>query len=81
LSKGSLKIGQRKLITGFQTILEGDLFYSFCKSKLTVAAGATAVLFILSAVFAPIVAPHNPFDLVTLSLLDALTPPFWCENG
>ena len=30
-----------------------------------------------AALFAPWVAPHNPFDLRTLNLLDALTPPAW----
>jgi peptide/nickel transport system permease protein len=34
-----------------------------------------------AAVFAPWVAPHNPFDLRTLNLLDALTPPAWSEGG
>ena len=26
-------------------------------------------------------APHNPFDLKTLNLLDAFTPPSWTANG
>jgi len=30
-----------------------------------------------AALFAPWVAPHNPFDLKTLNLLDALAPPGW----
>jgi peptide/nickel transport system permease protein len=34
-----------------------------------------------SALFAPWVAPHNPFDLRTLNLLDAFTPPAWSERG
>ena len=33
------------------------------------------------ALFAPWVAPHNPFDLRTLNLMDALTPPAWEEGG
>jgi peptide/nickel transport system permease protein len=35
----------------------------------------------VSAVFAGWVAPHNPFDLRTLNLLDAFTPPAWSEKG
>ncbi|MEO8715392.1 MAG: ABC transporter permease, partial [Acetobacteraceae bacterium] len=31
--------------------------------------------FVVAAVFAPWVAPHNPFDVATLSLLDSFKPP------
>jgi peptide/nickel transport system permease protein len=30
---------------------------------------------------APLIAPHNPFDLATLNLLDALKPPAWNVDG
>ena len=33
------------------------------------------------ALFAPWVAPHNPFDLASVSLLDAFTPPAWKTGG
>jgi peptide/nickel transport system permease protein len=36
---------------------------------------------ILGSAFAPIFAPHNPFDLKTLNLLDAFTPPAWTAAG
>jgi peptide/nickel transport system permease protein len=36
---------------------------------------------VFSAVFAAWVAPHNPFDLATLNLLDASLPPAWEEGG
>src|SRR5204862_110730 len=35
----------------------------------------------LATLFAPWVAPHNPFDLRTLNLLDAFTPPAWSPRG
>jgi peptide/nickel transport system permease protein len=34
-----------------------------------------------SAVFAPWVAPHSPFDSATLNLSDGFTPPAWTEKG
>jgi peptide/nickel transport system permease protein len=37
--------------------------------------------YVVAALFAPWVAPHNPFDLKTLNLLDAFTPPSWSERG
>ncbi|HXF80341.1 MAG TPA: ABC transporter permease [Usitatibacter sp.] len=60
---------------------DSDLFYSFRHSPITVIASLTLVAGIVAAVFAPWVAPHNPFDLKTLNLLDAFTPPAFEEKG
>jgi peptide/nickel transport system permease protein len=53
----------------------GDLAYAFRHSP--VAVGSALVLFIClaAALLAPWIAPHNPFDLATLNLSDALAPP------
>jgi len=58
-----------------------DLLWSFRHSP--VAVGSCAVLFICltAAFFAPLFAPHNPFDLKTLNLGDALSPPTWLPGG
>jgi peptide/nickel transport system permease protein len=40
-----------------------------------------ALICILGALFAPWIAPHNPFDLASLNLLDAFKPPSWIEEG
>ncbi len=61
--------------------LDGDIFYSFRRSPLTIVAAVVTVVCVVSAVFAGWVAPHNPFDLKTLNLLDAFTPPSWTERG
>ncbi len=45
-----------------------------------VAAIVTLTIF-LAAAFAPWVAPHDPFDLASLSLMDSLIPPMWEEGG
>jgi peptide/nickel transport system permease protein len=60
---------------------DGDVFYSFKRSPLTITAAAIVVICIFAAVFAPWVAPHNPFDLRTLNLLDAFTPPSFTGRG
>jgi peptide/nickel transport system permease protein len=61
--------------------LDGDVFYSFKRSPLVIACAAITLVVILAALFAPWVAPHNPFDLKTLNLLDAFTPPAWNPSG
>ena len=61
--------------------LDSDLFYSFRRRPGVVFATVLVAIIVLSAVFAPWVAPHNPFDLKTLSLGDAFTPPAWTDKG
>ena len=52
-----------------------DIAYSFRHAPVAVVSAIVLVIFLGAALFAPWVAPHNPFDLATLNLLDALTPP------
>jgi len=58
-----------------------DLFYSFIHSPTAILSALVAMAIIVGALTAPLVAPHNPFDLATLDLLDANIPPVWSENG
>jgi len=62
-------------------LLDSDVFYSFRRSPLTIVAAVTTLACVVAAVFAGWLAPHNPFDLKTLNLLDAFTPPAWAERG
>ena len=55
--------------------IDSDLWYSFRTSPVAVSATVVALICVFCAVFANLVAPHNPFDLATLNLLDALSPP------
>src|SRR5688500_11273957 len=50
-------------------------------APVAIAAAAVAVTIIAAAALAPWVAPHDPFDLASLSLLDASNPPAWLEGG
>jgi peptide/nickel transport system permease protein len=60
---------------------DSDVLQSFWRSKVTVVAAAVAVIIIGSAVFAPWIAPHNPFDLSKINLLDSHLPPVWQAGG
>jgi peptide/nickel transport system permease protein len=48
---------------------------------VTVVSAAVTLVMILSAAFASLVAPHNPFDPATISILDSFYPPAWMEGG
>ena len=62
-------------------LLDGDVFHSFRSSPVAVGAALVAAVMIVGAVLAPIVAPHDPFDLRTLDLNNSLMPPAWIEQG
>src|SRR5512145_1862342 len=60
---------------------DSDVLYSFRRSPVTIAAAAVALVCVGAALFAPWIAPHDPFDLASVSLLDAFSPPAWEEGG
>jgi len=61
--------------------LDGDVWHSFKNSPTAIVATLIAALCIFGSLFAPWVAPHNPFDLATLNLSDARLPPAWLDEG
>jgi peptide/nickel transport system permease protein len=61
--------------------LESDMWWSFRRSKITMLAGLVTTVFLLGALLAPWIAPHDPFNPATINLLDSLTPPSWEEGG
>ncbi|MBI4182906.1 MAG: ABC transporter permease [Proteobacteria bacterium] len=50
----------------------------FRRDRFAVVSAVTVVIFILMAVFAPLVTPHDPYDT---DLLRRLQPPVWREGG
>jgi peptide/nickel transport system permease protein len=67
--------------TALARFLDGDVWHSFKNSPVAIGAAAVALVCVFCALFANWVAPHNPFDLATLELADARTPPIWSEGG
>ena len=55
----------------------GDVAWNFRHSPVALMSAAVLVVCVGGALFAPWVAPHNPFDLRTLNLADSLAPPAW----
>jgi peptide/nickel transport system permease protein len=60
---------------------DSDVAYSFRHSPYAIIAAAVFLLSVGGAVFAPWVAPHNPFDLSQLDLSNSLKPPAWLAGG
>jgi peptide/nickel transport system permease protein len=61
--------------------LDSDLYFSFKKSPVAIGAFVVAAIMIVGSMLAPLVAPHQPFDLASLSLNNSLMPPAWSQGG
>ena len=70
-----------RLGDGLRRFLDGDLFYSFRRSPVTVIAFVLTLIFFLAALLAPWLAPHDTYDVASLNLMDAFRPPAWAEGG
>lgn len=59
----------------FARFADSDIAWSFRHSPVAIVSATVALIIILSAVFAPLIAPHDPFNPATLNLMDGFTPP------
>jgi peptide/nickel transport system permease protein len=63
-----------------RAFFNSDFVYGFRHAPVAIVAAFVALLLILAGVFAPWIAPHDPTDLASLSLLDSFKPP-WPADG
>ena len=73
-----MKPSERSLLARF---FDSDLWWSYRHTPVAIAASVVTFVLFIGAFGAPVLAPHQPFDLATLSLNDALMPPAWVEGG
>ena len=55
--------------------LRSDFFYAFKRSPVAVGSFALVALLVLSAVFAPLIAPYDPFAPASLNLMNGFSAP------
>lgn len=60
---------------------DSDLLWSWRHTPVAMAATILLILLLVGALGAPWVAPHNPFDLASINLIDAFSPPVWQDSG
>ncbi|OOE64285.1 ABC transporter permease [Salinivibrio sp. PR6] len=63
----------------WQRFLDSDFFYHFKRDKVAIASFTIFMVFLLLAVFAPLVSPTNPYDLMAIDIMDSELPPVWME--
>ncbi|MBY6201448.1 ABC transporter permease [Maritalea mobilis] len=54
---------------------DSDVAHSFRRSPVALLSSTVVLLLVLSAIFAPLIAPHDPFNPATLNLMNGFTPP------
>jgi len=55
--------------------MDSDIFYAFIRQPIVVVSFTVTVVMVLAAVFAPVLAPQNPFNPPELELMDAFSAP------
>lgn len=59
----------------FHEIADSDVMASFVRTPAAVISALVLAVLLTMTVFAPWVAPHDPFNPATLNLMDGFTPP------
>lgn len=65
----------------WRKFLDSHLFYSFRRDWVAIISFIVLSVLVLTALFAPLIAPHNPYDPSGVDLMEAETPPVWMEGG
>ncbi|MEJ6389168.1 ABC transporter permease [Gymnodinialimonas ulvae] len=68
-------IPQARAQSRFARAWDSDVGYAFRHSPVAMISAVVTLVLILAAVFAPLIAPHDPFNPATLNLMNGLTPP------
>lgn len=58
-----------------QRFLHSDFVFDFKRSPLAIVAATLVLTLFLVAIFAPLIAPTNPFNPASLNLMNGFTPP------
>lgn len=55
--------------------LDSDFAYQFKKSPIAMVSALVVLIMVSCAIFAPLIAPHNPFDPGSLNLMNGFSSP------
>jgi len=62
-------------------IVESKYFYSFVRDPSAIIGSVILLVFILAALFAPLLSPMDPYDLESIDLANFLIAPAWMDGG
>jgi len=62
-------------------LMKSEGVWLFSRSPAAILAAVLTFVIVLGALLAPWIAPTNPYDLASFSLIDGLLPPLWEDGG
>ncbi|MGX9354833.1 ABC transporter permease [Roseobacteraceae bacterium S113] len=65
----------------WETLKRSEALWLFSRSPAAIIAAVMTIVIVAGALFAPFIAPTNPYDLASFSLMDGLLPPVWEPGG
>lgn len=65
----------------FDNFRDSYLWYSFKRDKIAIASLLVLLVLVFCAVFAPLIAPYNPYDPDTIDIMNSELPPAWQDAG
>ncbi|PHQ70511.1 MAG: ABC transporter permease [Sneathiella sp.] len=67
--------------TRLERFFNSDIWHSYKRNPVAIVSSIVTVIMIMGAVFAPVLAPHDPFNLATIDIMDSSMPPAWEAMG
>lgn len=64
-----------------ERFVQTQFWWSFKHDKTAILSFVVMLLLICAAIFAPLLASMNPYDLTAFDILDSELPPMWIEGG
>ncbi|MEL7214362.1 MAG: ABC transporter permease [Pseudomonadota bacterium] len=64
-----------KAPSAYRRAVESDFFWKFKRSPVAVISFAVTALLVLAAIFAPLIAPYDPFNPASLNLMNGFSAP------
>lgn len=68
-------------LSRWQRIRQSDLVWHYSRDKVAVVSSLVFLVLALMALFSPLIAPFDPYDLRQLDLMDSELPPVWLEDA
>jgi len=56
---------------------ESDFFYHYKRDKIAIISSIIFLILVILAVFSPLIAPYDPYNLKLLDIMDSEIPPVW----
>lgn len=65
----------------WRAFLDSHLWHSFKRDRMAKICFAAFCVIALVSVLAPLIAPHDPYDLARIDIMDSELPPIWEEGS